>query len=75
VDPRAASTPDEQALIDDARRENTFGLMMWLNMLMEFGDTFNYTGADFREWCSSAGFRSLDVIPLVASSSAAVAYK
>ena len=32
-------------LIDDARRENAFGLMMSLNMLIEFGDAFDYTGA------------------------------
>ena len=64
-----------EALIDDARRENTFGLMMSLNMLIEFGDAFDFSGADFREWCSSAGFRSFEVIPLEGGSSAAVAYK
>ena len=37
-------------LIDDARRENVFGLLMSLNMLIEFGDAFDYTGANFREW-------------------------
>ena len=31
-------------LIDDARRENAFGLMMSLNMLIEFGDAFDFTG-------------------------------
>ena len=36
-------------LIDDARRENAFGLLMSLNMLIEFGDAFDYTGADFRD--------------------------
>jgi len=64
-----------ESLIDDARRENTFGLMMSLNMLIEFGDAFDYSGADFREWCSAAGFRSFDVIALDAASSAAIAYK
>ncbi|MFY9490869.1 MAG: methyltransferase [Mycobacterium sp.] len=64
-----------EALIDDARRQNTFGLMMSLNMLIEFGDAFDFSGADFREWCSSAGFRSFEVIPLEGGSSAAVAYK
>jgi len=64
-----------ETLIDDARRENTEGLMMSLNMLIEFGDAFDYSGADFREWCSEAGFRSFEVIPLAAGSSAAVAYK
>ena len=34
-------------LIDDARRENAFGMLMSLNMLIEFGDAFDYTGADF----------------------------
>jgi hypothetical protein len=29
-------------LIDDARRENAFGLMMSLNMLIEFGDAFDF---------------------------------
>jgi hypothetical protein len=64
-----------EALIDDARRENTFGLMMSLNMLIELGDAFDYSAADFREWCSSAGFRSFEVIPLAGGSSAAVAHK
>ncbi|WP_421845867.1 methyltransferase [Mycobacterium sp.] len=64
-----------EALIDDARRENTLGLTMSLNMLIEFGDAFDYSGSDFRQWCSSAGFRSFEVIPLAAGSSAAVAYK
>lgn len=64
-----------ETLIDDARRENTEGLMMSLTMLLEFGDAFDYTGADFREWCGAAGFRSFDVIRLAAGSSAAVAYK
>ena len=64
-----------EALIDDARRENVQGLLMSLNMLIEFGDAFDYTGADFREWCAEAGFRRFDVIHLAGPSSAAVAYK
>src|SRR5262245_40721281 len=44
-----------EALIDDARRENIQGLLMSLNMLIEFGDAFDYTGADFRQWCSEVG--------------------
>jgi hypothetical protein len=62
-------------LIDDARRENAFGLLMSLNMLIEFGDAFDYTGADFRDWCGEIGFTSFEVIPLAGSTSAAVAYK
>ena len=64
-----------EALIDDARRENAFGLLMSLNMLIEFGDAFDYSGADFKEWCSEVGFERFEVIPLVGPSSAAVAYK
>lgn len=64
-----------EALIDDARRENVQGLLMSLNMLIEFGDAFDYSGADFREWCGEAGFKRFEVIPLAGPSSAAVAYK
>src|SRR6266478_1793179 len=64
-----------EALIDDARRENVQGLLMSLNMLIEFGDAFDYSGADFRQWCGQAGFKRFDVIHLAGPSSAAVAYK
>lgn len=64
-----------ESLIDDARRTNTFGLTMLLNMLIEFGDAFDYTAAEFRQWCTAAGFRSFETIPLDGPSSAAVAYK
>jgi hypothetical protein len=65
-----------QQLIDDARRENAFGLMMSLNMLIEFGDTFDYSGSDFAGWCREVGFRDFKIItPLGGPSSAAVAYK
>jgi len=62
-------------LIDDSRRENLFGLLMSLNMLIEFGDAFDYTAANFREWCSEVGFKRFEVIPLAGPTSAAVAYK
>jgi hypothetical protein len=62
-------------LIDDERRKNAFGLMMSLNMLVEFGDAFDFTGADFIGWCREAGFRKFQVIPLVGPASAGVAYK
>jgi hypothetical protein len=64
-----------EALIDDARRENVFGLLMSLNMLIEFGDAFDFSGADFRKWCGEVGFRRFDVIHLAGASSAAIAYK
>lgn len=64
-----------EALIDDARRENVFGLLMSLNMLIEFGDAFDYSGADFRGWCSEVGFQRFEVTKLAGASSAAIAYK
>ena len=64
-----------EALIDDARRENVFGLLMSLNMLIEFGDAFDFSGQDFRKWCGDAGFKRFDVIHLAGPSSAAIAYK
>ncbi len=62
-------------LIDDERRSNAFGLMMSLNMLIEFGDAFDFTGRDFEGWCRKIGFRRTEVIPLRGPASAAVAYK
>jgi hypothetical protein len=64
-----------EALIDDARRENVFGLLMSLNMLIEFGDAFDYSGADFRKWCGEVGFQRFEVLHLAGPSSAAIAYK
>ena len=64
-----------EALIDDARRENAQGLLMSLNMLIEFGDAFDYSGADFKKWCGEVGFKRFEVIHLAGPSSAAVAYK
>ena len=64
-----------ETLIDDARRTNAFGLLMSLNMLIEFGEAFDYSGADFAGWCREAGFSRTEVIPLAGPASAAVAYK
>ena len=64
-----------EALIDDARRENAFGLMMSLNMLVEFGEAFDYSGADFDGWCREIGFERTEVIQLAGPASAGVAYK
>jgi hypothetical protein len=62
-------------LIDDPRRTNVFGLLMSLNMLIEFGDAFDFTGADFARWCAEAGFRRVEVLPLGGPASAAIAYR
>jgi hypothetical protein len=62
-------------IIDDERRQNDFGLMMSLNMLIEFGEAFDFTGAQFTEWCKKAGFSRCEIIHLAGPASAAVAYK
>ena len=64
-----------EALIDDERRENVFGLLMSLNMLIEFGEAFDYSAADFEKWCREVGFERFEVIHLAGPSSAAIAYK
>jgi hypothetical protein len=48
---------------------------MSLNMLIELGDGFDYTGQNFRDWCSEIGFKRFEIIHLTGPSSAAVAYK
>jgi O-methyltransferase domain/Dimerisation domain len=62
-------------LIDDARRQNAFGLLMSLNMLIEFGDAFDFSGADFWNWCREAGFKRYEVLHLNGPCSAAIAWK
>jgi precorrin-6B methylase 2 len=62
-------------IIDDARRENVFGLLMSLNMLIEFGEAFDFTGADLARWCKEAGFDRVEVVPLAGPTSAGIAYK
>jgi hypothetical protein len=62
-------------LIDDARRENAFGLLMSLNMLVEFGDAFDFTAGDLFGWCRSVGFRRTERIALGGPASAGIAYK
>lgn len=62
-------------LIDNERRKNAFGLMISLNMLIEFGDAFDYTAAEFEGWCREVGFQRFNTIQLTPASAAAIAYK
>jgi hypothetical protein len=62
-------------LIDDERRRNARGLILSLTMLIETGDGFDFTGADFAGWCTEAGFSRCEVLPLTPVSGAAIAYK
>ena len=62
-------------IIDDERKQNAFGMMMSLNMLIETGKGFDYTFADFNRWAKVAGFTSTAILPLTGPASAAIAYK
>lgn len=64
-----------ESVIDDDRKQNVFGMMMSLNMLIETGTGFDYTFADFNRWAKSVGFKSTNWLPLTGPSSAAIAYK
>lgn len=64
-----------EALIDDERRENAFGLLMSLNMLIETSGGFDYTGADCQGWMREAGFSETSVTRLVGPNSMVVAVK
>ena len=64
-----------EAIIDDDRRENAFGLLMSLNMLIETPGGFDYTGADCRGWMAEAGFRETRVEHLVGPDSMVVGIK
>jgi hypothetical protein len=63
-----------EAIIDDDRRENAFGLLMSLNMLIE-GVGFDYTGADCRGWMAGAGFSESYVEHVVGPDSMVVGIK
>lgn len=63
------------AVIDDDRRQNAFGLLMSLNMLIETPAGFDYTGADCCAWMRDAGFRVTYVEPLPGPDSMVVGIK
>ncbi|WP_319435874.1 methyltransferase [Mycobacterium sp. RTGN5] len=63
-----------EALIDDDRRENAFGLLMSLNMLIE-GLGFDFTGADCQGWMAEIGFTRSYVEQLAGPDSMVVGIK
>jgi len=63
------------AIIDDDRSKNAFGLMMSLNMLIETEGGFDYTGADCIGWMTEAGFTECYVEHLVGPDSMVVGFK
>jgi hypothetical protein len=64
-----------EAVIDDDRRRNAFGLLMSLNMLIETKGGFDFTGADCRAWMHDAGFRETRVEPLCGPDSMVIGLK
>jgi O-methyltransferase/methyltransferase family protein len=64
-----------EALIDDERRENAFGLLMSLNMLIETSGGSDYTGPECQAWIRDAGFSDSYVQPLVGPDSMVVGIK
>lgn len=63
------------AIIDDDHRENTWGLLLNLNMLLETPGGFEYTGADGISWMKTAGFRHMYVEHLASVDSMIVGIK
>ena len=63
------------AIIDDERRRNAFGLLMSLNMLIETPGGFDYTGADCCGWLQATGFRDSYVEHLIGPDSMVVGIK
>jgi hypothetical protein len=64
-----------EAIIDDERSRNAFGLLMSLNMLIETYGGFDYTGADCQGWMREAGFKETRVEHLVGPDSMVVGIK
>jgi hypothetical protein len=63
------------AIIDDQRQENAFGLLFSLNMLIENREGAEYTSAECQAWMRDAGFSPTYVKPLVGSESVVVGIK
>ena len=64
-----------EALIDDERRQNVFGLLMSINMLIETPGGFDYTGKDCSGWMREAGFQETRVVHLVGPDSMVIGIK
>jgi O-methyltransferase domain/Dimerisation domain len=73
--PKGGSLIVYEALIDDDRRQNAFGLLMSLNMLIETSGGFDYTGADCCGWMKKAGFSETHVEHLAGPESMVVGTK
>jgi len=73
--PKGGAYVVHDAMIDNDRRKNAFGLLMSLNMLIETPGGFDYTAADCRGWMKQAGFRKTQEVPLVGPDSMVIGIK
>ena len=73
--PRGGAMIVYEAIIDDERRSNAFGLLMSLNMLIETAGGFDFTGSDCAGWMREVGFGRTWVEPLVGHDSMVVGIK
>lgn len=63
------------AIIDDERKKNAFGLLMSLHMMIETYGGFDYTGVDCIGWMKEAGFNETRVEHLVGPDSMVIGIK
>jgi hypothetical protein len=73
--PKGGALLAYDAMIDDDRSKNAFGLMMSLHMMIETPGGFDYTGADCQSWMRDAGFKETRVEHLVGPDSMVVGIK
>jgi hypothetical protein len=64
-----------EALIDEERRENTFGMLMSLNMLLATSDGFVFTGRECEAWMLEAGFGGIRTLHLQGPDSMVIGLK
>ena len=63
--PKGGAVIAYDPILDHDRRQNTFGLLASLNMLIETKGGFEYTSADCQAWMREAGFSATRVEHLV----------
>jgi hypothetical protein len=73
--PKGGAVLIYDAIIDDSRSQNAFGLMLSLNMLIETPGGFDYTGADCMGWLKEVGFTETRVEHLVGPDSMVIGIK
>jgi hypothetical protein len=73
--PKGGALIIHEAIIDDDRKENAFGLLMSLNMLIETPGGFDYTSGDCCSWMSDVGFEDTYVEHLAGPDSMVVGIK